>query len=111
MLMTDIVKIILAAVIIFIMKRISHGSFYFGFGAKNLRESIVLASIALFFALCNVLEAVFFKSENFHKLFSRRKISKQIEKWGAPLHNWGTPLDSWISLLPGISRKSRIQAA
>ena len=60
MLMTDILKIILAAVIILIMKRISHGSFYFGFGAKNLRESIALASIALVFALCNVLEAVFF---------------------------------------------------
>lgn len=60
MLMTDIVKIILAAVIILIMKRISHGSFYFGFGAKNLRESIALASIALVFALCNVLEAIFF---------------------------------------------------
>lgn len=56
----SVIQILLAFVIILIMKRTSDGSFQFGFSTKNLKSGIILASIALIFALFNILEAIFY---------------------------------------------------
>lgn len=56
----SVIQILLAFVIILIMKHTSDGLFRFGFSTKNLKSGIILASIALIFALFNILEAVFY---------------------------------------------------